>query len=57
MICDAIKQNESAVENFCFLFFGIFYRVLFKLSYISENPMVIGQLALEKEHFELLQKQ
>ena len=24
-ICDAIKQNDSEVENVCFLFFGIFY--------------------------------
>ena len=27
-ICDAIKQNESEVENFSFLFFGIFYEVI-----------------------------
>ena len=25
IICDAIKQNESEVENFSFLFFGIVY--------------------------------
>ena len=24
-ICDAIKQNESEVENFWYVFFGIFY--------------------------------
>ena len=50
--CDEIKQNESEVENFCFLVFLVFsIRVLFKL-YFGENPMVIGQSVLEKLHFE-----
>ena len=44
-ICDAIKQNESEVENVYFLEFSI--RVLCKL-YFGENPMVTGQLVLEK---------
>ena len=41
-ICDAIKQNESEVKNFCFLFFGIQF---------CENPMGIGHLYPEKYHF------
>ena len=46
--CDAIKQNESEVENFWVFFFLAFsIMVLFKL-YVGENPMVIGQLVLEK---------
>ena len=28
MKCDAIKQNESEVENIGFLFFGIFHKVI-----------------------------
>ena len=50
-ICDAIKQNESEVENFCSLFLAFSIRILFKLQF-GGNPVEIEQLVLKKWHFE-----
>ena len=51
-----IKQNESEVEKYDFWFFGIFYKVLYRLEF-GENPTEIGQLVPKIQTVEGLNKQ
>ena len=54
-ICDAVKQNESEVERYQILFFGICYLRIIQALF-GEIPMEIGQLIRKIQAVEGLQK-